>query len=1134
MTTLFRPVPVIDQPCRGDTFECLAYGCNFLYVGTSAATVLSFTVAASNRTDEELQNSGCPQRSVQLLPGSGKKIEELVCPEGSNARIFAVCDGGIHILPGSLANAGTVLAKNALCFALQTDPAVFHATTEQFRGYDVEHGHICVGSKRKLHLFRPVSPPGQGGAGGELHLDSDDIANLKYELYQEIPLAAGSSSARNQADPKERTGPQLCRWHKSSIIVGFKREYVLVNQDDGTVRDIFQLDGKSIPRVLVLPHDEVLLLHQDKVGLFFNVHTGQPSTKHTVEFKDTLLHLNTKTPQYILGTSRTGIEVFSVRDQSCKQTLLYLQEHGFSDNNFGQNLTCVSDGNKRLFLGASGASKNQVFCLSEIPLRTQLAKLLEEERRQDALDLLTAHLAGSDTHADPAKRHLELQNFHEKAGWVFFAKLKFELAFHHFALSAVPVPHLLRFFATGLLPAEWFTELEAEAWEIARRLRRRALNDAPVVFLTESPFYYCDENAEDEEEHAGMQKNANQPLDLKPFIEQKLRDGALRSKDADDEDKLQPVGPGTTTGPVPPSVDVLMQQAQQHMARFLLTVRGAQTWMQQSLSERKRADMVLLRLSTGSPARNLVSQENFSCVAGDFPELFLKEHRDLYALLLKKENRLEEALSIYTDLFNREPKNQDFVHEIRSILSKLLIHHSTASVANTQQALLGGSLGYLQAKPSQIRELILSHLAKLPRTAVADLFTTTPLASYQAVVAPLEVFRLTLLNTTTSDLAPADLVEQVGKEERSFKAPRLQQAQRFLEHLISQENVQDRDLSTALAVLYAHRQSSEGQHQLPQQQGSSTSALSAMTRAASSTSSLHGRGQLAQFLDQASTIVNIDRILLTLNNDPTNTFDWERCLLFRKQGRHAEALKILCGGRLGGLQQAELYCLGAVGLTSDAENIRSSSGNNSTSSAIETRDLVLSNSNTSSSEILQSFEKQPRSITTQLLPQASAELQFDTGKRLNEVLSREAKTSRASDSVFQICFEVLLESENKVPFPKILAFCNRYYEFLDAERVIDQLPDEVPVNLLEEFLRKSVLQMMHTQRQQQVEEKLSAAAYQKTYRDWYQTRQVCVHLTSERCCPICHRRVGDKAFAASYNDLKVYHIHCLQGKKSLD
>eukprot|EP00392_Amoebophrya_sp_AT5.2_P000085 g85.t1 len=1183
-TTLFRPVPIIAQPAGSETFECLAYGCNFLYVGTSGGGIVSFTIAASNRTDEELQHSGCLQRSVQLRASTGKKIEELVCPEGSNARIFAVCDGGIHILPGSLANSGTVLAKNALCFSLQTDPALLHATTEQFKGYDVAHGHICVASKRKLHLFRPVGSGGTGADGAALpaNLDPDDVSNLKYELYQEIPL------------DRERTAPQLCRWHRNSILVGFKREYVLVNQDDGTLREIFQLQQTNVPRILILPNDEALLLHQDRVGLFFNCFTGQPSTRHTLEFQDKVLHVGSKTPQYIFGWSRTGTEIFSFRDQQRKQVLPFTVDEGFSDNNFGQNLTCVSDSNKRLFVAASGGAKNFVYCLSEIPLRTQLSKLLLEDKRQDALELLSAHLAGCDD-VEPAKRHAELQNFHEKAGWVCFRRLRFADAFHHFSLSSVPFSHLIRFFADPLLPAEWRKELESDCWETARLLRRKALNDAPIVLISESPFYFCDEVVEGGEEEGN--ESAAQRAEAEQRRKERQDEGLdLRQFVAYHSAKL--VQPTSSSGRAPPSERELVTDAHHWMARFLLKARGSPAWLQQSLSERKRADLLLLRLGDGAGvpqgARALLAQEDFSCVAADFDEGFLATHQDLYALLLKKEHRLEEALGIYARLLaeagaaTTSAAKADFVNEIVAILSKLLVAHHNQRMSADQSANSAGFLGGFggggqnfrggaTSSVAALRELVLSHLQTLPRAAIADLFVSTPLPSYQVVVAPVEVFRMILLGPKKEMAAragapaaqsldpPSDLIESAvlssanassgGSSRRESTASaetreNIAQVQRYLEHLLLREShlggsngagehllstAPNRELSTALAVLYAHSQ---------MQSAASSFSLSAASSSSSSST-------LAHFLDRASTVVDIDRILQTLNRAPANTFDWERCLLFRKQARHAEALQILCGGRLGGLQQAELYCLGAIGLAGQNFEPGMGSGSSSAGRGSEPAlDLVLFGDEMKSGSRRQESSATSSSFWTREEADALNALdgRVDTAKKVAQHLQNggqlgygAANQQRAANNylnnqpdaamlgenqaaiVFQICFEVLLQQ--RVALRKVLAFAHRYYEFLQAERVLELLPDELPVGFLEKFLQKSILKRVHDQRQQQVEEKLSAAAYLKTYREWYQCRSVCVHLTSERCCPICHKRLFDRAFAADFRTLRVAHIH---------
>ena len=68
--------------------------------------------------------------------------------------MFALAANQIFILPGNLQSAGTVLAKNALCFALHAVP---QPSPNLSQGQEVPLPNIVVASKKKLHLFRPVS-----------------------------------------------------------------------------------------------------------------------------------------------------------------------------------------------------------------------------------------------------------------------------------------------------------------------------------------------------------------------------------------------------------------------------------------------------------------------------------------------------------------------------------------------------------------------------------------------------------------------------------------------------------------------------------------------------------------------------------------------------------------------------------------------------------------------------------------------------------------------------------------------------------------------------------------------------------------------------------------------------------------
>jgi len=72
----FTPVEVADATYKGDEgfpefVECLTYGGNRLYVGTSHGSVLSYAVPGVGATAEELQYSGRFERAVNLLTSRG-------------------------------------------------------------------------------------------------------------------------------------------------------------------------------------------------------------------------------------------------------------------------------------------------------------------------------------------------------------------------------------------------------------------------------------------------------------------------------------------------------------------------------------------------------------------------------------------------------------------------------------------------------------------------------------------------------------------------------------------------------------------------------------------------------------------------------------------------------------------------------------------------------------------------------------------------------------------------------------------------------------------------------------------------------------------------------------------------------
>ncbi|CAD7974964.1 unnamed protein product [Amoebophrya sp. A25] len=886
--------------------------------------------------------------------------------------------------------------------------------------------------------------------------------------------------------------------------------------------------------------------------------------------------------------------------------------------------------------------------------------LLQAGKRDDALAVLTSHLAGEEV--DPAQRHKEILNFNEKAGWIAWKQSRFRDAFEScFRVSAVAPSHILLFFARRFLSTAEVREMTAEAAQVAQQAPHlnsggESFNSPPragggggsmagpaMVVATESPFFVREEERDQ----------------MADIVERLLR--TIQSEEA----RLDDV-------------------AEHCAAQFLVDLRDCSTpespWQQQTASRKKRGDRIILQLlvtlgdrhaESKKAAAALLNRKDFSCSASDFDGSFLQSRRDVKALLLKREDKLEEALAIYAELVIAQRQQAATQcgqmtaaaaqqkatcgrsgslasegptleqEQVADILSRLIVASTKASGAapSTATPLVLG--GFAKPRLLQLRETVLQHIPLLPLVTVVNLFTKSAVSSgpdndagvrgdalsYQSLVPPSDVFNYLLCGTFTAsdDLhgAPVDLVEDlivksadhVGVAGLSSQAQqrssevgycdRVCQIRRYLEHLLLVDSFPDRDLATALAVVYVHAcvntallgdEQQPSSHPAPS--SSPSDSLFGRTASASdpsSSSTSAARSKLAEFLEhfQGGRDLDIDRVLGTLSrvNTRGTSFDWERCLLYRKQARHAEALDILCRGRLGGLHLAELYCLGSLGSAhhdlprtggastanvvdgsllggGDRKNLAkaNSGGGLSSSSREDHRQLVLHpNSNVRfafEEELEREFtQAQQKELAAEMRKQRShtgGEDRTMLQSNLNTTSNAAASGAFPPESVFQVCYEVLVSSceDTSTPFSsggiaslttqssststsssicslrQILRFATRYCHHLDGSRVVDLLPDRLPTHLLDEFLRTKFLAAIHAQRQQKVEESLSAAAYLRTYKEWHQVRSLCVHLTNERCCPICHKRITtDRAFAVDYKDLRVTHVHCLQATR---
>ncbi|CAE7232670.1 TGFBRAP1 [Symbiodinium pilosum] len=215
------------------------------------------------------------------------------------------------------------------------------------------------------------------------------------------------------------------------------REYKLYSERTGLAwEDVCPLDGKHGPRIAVLHGNELLLLIQENVGLFYNLSTKQPSPKNMVTWPRKVTHLGASA-NYVFGSSGLGqLDVYGIQDQKNCQTLTL------------EGVTvavCQASAGRALI-----AAETSVTCLSPVPFDKQVKKLLLQVRINDARELITATYGPEDP-----ERQVQLGRFQTLAGWALFRDLQFLQAFEHFMYCVdFRVDQVLMFWGRHL-PAAW-------------------------------------------------------------------------------------------------------------------------------------------------------------------------------------------------------------------------------------------------------------------------------------------------------------------------------------------------------------------------------------------------------------------------------------------------------------------------------------------------------------------------------------------------------------------------------------------------------------------------------------------------------------------------------------------------------
>ncbi|CAJ1410745.1 unnamed protein product [Effrenium voratum] len=329
-------------------------------------------------------------RPVGQVRLSARRAVEQVCATGGF--VFVLLDGVLSALPGNVQSSAPVeLCKDVKHMCLHTGDAGTNA-------------EVCAATRKKLVLFAHNG--------------------MTFEQRQEFPTSEAAAALA---------------WHGPLICAGFRREYKLFSERTGLAfEDVCPLDGKHVPRIAVLSgRNELLLLIQEGVGLFYNLSTKQPSPKNTITWPRKVTCLGAS-GNHVFGASSAGglaqLDIFA--DQKKCQTLTLE----------GTMMAVCHASEGRILV----AAETSVTCLTPIPFQQQVEQLLAQVRTSEALDLINATYGPEDP-----ERQVQLEKCHKLAGWALFADLQFLKAFQHFMYcSGFRIEEVLLYWRR-YLPEDW-------------------------------------------------------------------------------------------------------------------------------------------------------------------------------------------------------------------------------------------------------------------------------------------------------------------------------------------------------------------------------------------------------------------------------------------------------------------------------------------------------------------------------------------------------------------------------------------------------------------------------------------------------------------------------------------------------
>ncbi len=277
-----------------------------------------------------------------------------------------------------------------------------------------------------------------GVVGIALHITSTPVSfpniavvvsgGLKRKI---LTFTSKSGTGSYSQDPQEiSTGSDIVTslvWVGNWLIGASSRSYLSVNMStDRTVHDIFPVDACACI-CLLKATNEVLLVGHDGLGIFMNIQSDglSPAPRNTISISHPDVCMSVVGGSYIASVSSLDgiVEVFSLTSNDTKM----IQTINLPG---GSGMITATSTSGTTSAGLPVLAGSVLYLLITIPFETQLKKLIESKKLEEALEMVNYQ------YPPGPERDRALKSFHRQVAWKLFDAKEFSVAFVHFSLAA--------------------------------------------------------------------------------------------------------------------------------------------------------------------------------------------------------------------------------------------------------------------------------------------------------------------------------------------------------------------------------------------------------------------------------------------------------------------------------------------------------------------------------------------------------------------------------------------------------------------------------------------------------------------------------------------------------------------------